>query len=148
MYGGNLQNMISQQIKFVIPGWMNEGLAEYLSDGWSTNSDMWIRDLAINGGDLPEIFYLNGYMAYRGGQSVWRFIADKWGEESFSEIFYQIKKLNNVNRGFEKGLGELVELQSVGGALVLPDTAGKSSDGNPRDAGLPRRSVEWRRVYR
>lgn len=109
IYGGNLQNMIAQQIKFMIPGWMNEGLAEYLSDGWSTNSDMWIRDLAINGGDLPEIYYMNGYMAYRGGQSVWRFIADKWGEESFSEIFYQIKKLNNVNKGFEKALGVDIE---------------------------------------
>ena len=31
---------------------MNEGLAEYLASGWDTNSDMWMRDLAINGGDL------------------------------------------------------------------------------------------------
>ncbi len=84
IYGGNLQNLISSRIKFMIPGWMNEGLAEYLSDGWSTNSDMWMRDLAINGGDLPDIYRLNGYLSYRGGQSVWRFIAQKWGEESFS----------------------------------------------------------------
>lgn len=105
MYGGSLQNLIANQVKFYIPNWMNEGLAEYLSDGWSTNSDMWMRDLAVNGGELPPIEWLTGYLAYRGGQSVWRFVTSKWGEESIAEIFYQIKKKNSVEKGVESALG-------------------------------------------
>ena len=97
IYGGSIQNLVSNQIKVQIPLWMNEGLAEYLSSKWNTNSDMWIRDLAINGDVLPKIEQLIGYMAYRGGQSVWRFITYKWGEESIEEIFRQIKKFDNVN---------------------------------------------------
>ncbi|NOZ09118.1 MAG: hypothetical protein GXO91_09650, partial [FCB group bacterium] len=142
IYGGNLQNLISSRIKFMIPGWMNEGLAEYLSDGWSTNSDMWMRDLAINGGELPDIYRLNGYLSYRGGQSVWRFIAQKWGEESFSEIFYQIKKNNSVEKGLEQALGvNLKELSKqwhkylkkeywpdVAGRDNLPDIADRLTD--------------------
>ena len=105
IYGGNLQSLINSQIKFTIPGWMNEGLAEYLSSGWDTNSDMWMRDLAINGGELPEIDRLTGYLAYRGGQSVWKFITEKWGEEAISEIFIQIGRQNHVDMGMEVALG-------------------------------------------
>ena len=105
VYGGNLRNMVSKAIKIRIPMWMNEGLAEYLASGWDTNSEMWIRDMAINGGELPDIKNLNGYMAYRGGQSVWNFITDKWGEESISEIIFQIKKSKNLETGIQRALG-------------------------------------------
>jgi len=105
VYGGNLRNMVASAVRIRIPMWMNEGLAEYLSNGWDTNSEMWIRDMAINGAELPDIKNLNGYMAYRGGQSVWNFITEKWGEESISEIIYQIKKSNNVETGIERALG-------------------------------------------
>ena len=111
VYGGNLQSVVTRQIKFAIPMWMNEGLAEYLASTWDTNSDMWIRDLAINGGELPPIEFLSGYMAYRGGQSVWKFVAEKWGEESIAEIFYQIKRTKNVRKGIKIALGiDLKEL--------------------------------------
>ncbi len=105
IYGGSLKNMLSSSVKARIPLWMNEGLAEYLSSGWDTNSEMWIRDMAINGGEFPPIPQLTGYMAYRGGQSVWNFITQKWGEESIAEILYQIKKTNNVEAGLKKALG-------------------------------------------
>jgi len=84
---------------------MNEGLAEYLSGEWNTASDMWIRDLTLNGGELPSFNQLGGYLAYRGGQSVWEFITGKWGEESIAEIFYQIKKKKSVENGVREALG-------------------------------------------
>ena len=105
IYEGNFQNLVSNRIKAYIPLWMNEGLAEYLSGEWDTNSDMWMRDLAINGEILPQIPQLVGYMAYRGGQSVWNFITEKWGEESIAEIFYQIKSNDNVEKGLKNTLG-------------------------------------------
>ena len=105
VYGGSLKNMVASSIKVQIPMWMNEGLAEYLSSGWDTNSEMWIRDLAINGGEFPQFRQLTGYMAYRGGQSVWNFITEKWGEESIAEIFYQLKKTNKIETGFKRALG-------------------------------------------
>ncbi len=105
VYGGNLRNMINNAVEVVIPMWMNEGLAEFLSSGWDANSEMWIRDLAINASELPDFSQLTGYMAYRGGQSVWNFITDKWGEESIAEIFYQIKKEGKLDLGVKKALG-------------------------------------------
>ena len=105
MYGGSLQNLITKQISYFIPLWMNEGLAEYLSGDWNTGSDMWIRDIVINYGQLPQFNQLNGYLAYRGGKSVWRFITKKWGEEAIAEIFFQIKKKKSVEAGVFEALG-------------------------------------------
>ena len=38
---------LKNSIKTRIPLWMNEGLAEYVSDEWSANSDMWIRESIV-----------------------------------------------------------------------------------------------------
>ena len=69
------------------------------------------KDLAINSKSLPDINSLNGYLAYRGGQSVWKFICEKWGEESIAEIFYSIKTKNDVNKGLEAAICiDIIEL--------------------------------------
>ena len=109
VYGGSLKGMISSQITVRIPMWMNEGLAEYIADKWSANSDMWIRDLVLNGNNLPHINQLNGYWAYRGGQSVWNFITEKWGEESISEIIKKIKETGNVENGLKSSISVNIE---------------------------------------
>ena len=109
VYGGNLKNMIAGQIKVRIPLWMNEGLAEYIAHKWDTNSDMWIRDMVINGNQLPHINQLNGYWAYRGGQSVWNFITEKWGEESIAEIIRQIKRKGTISKGLQASISIDIE---------------------------------------
>jgi len=109
VYGGSLKGMISSQITVRIPLWMNEGLAEYIADKWNTNSDMWIRDMVLNGNNLPHINQLNGYWAYRGGQSVWNFIVEKWGEESIAEIIKRIKETGNVSSGLKASIAVNVE---------------------------------------
>ena len=104
IYGGSLMNMVrSGNVR--IPLWMNEGLAEYLAEKWSVNSDMWMRDISINSEQFIDIPYLNGYLAYRGGQSVWKYITYKWGDECIAEIFNNIKKHGDTNKGIEYTLG-------------------------------------------
>ena len=104
VYGGNLKSMMANSIQVRIPLWMNEGLAEYIAEKWSSNSDMWIRDLVLNGNNLPHINQLTGYWAYRGGQSVWNFITEKWGEEAISEIIRQINQKGDVNLGVKSAI--------------------------------------------
>ena len=104
-YGGSIQSIISNNITLQIPLWMNEGLAEYFSlDGWDTNSDMFLRDATISE-YLPPINYLNGYFAYRGGQSVWWYIAEKYGREKISELLQKIRSTRSVEQGFKSSIG-------------------------------------------
>ncbi len=104
IYGGNVQSIVSGRIRYSIPLWMNEGLAEYLSGGWDANADMYMRDLALHG-DIPPVQQLSGLYAYHGGQSLWRFITSKYGEESIAEIFSRIKMNSNVEQGIKAAIG-------------------------------------------
>ena len=73
VYGGRMQNVVSSRTKIRVPIWSNEGLAEYLSSNWDTKADMVIRDIAVHE-RIPSVQELNYFMAYKGGQSLWRFI--------------------------------------------------------------------------
>ncbi|MCK4577786.1 MAG: PD40 domain-containing protein [Candidatus Marinimicrobia bacterium] len=104
IYGGNIQSVVNGSIRYSIPLWMNEGLAEYLSTDWNATADMYMRDLAING-EIPPIRQLGGLYAYHGGKSVWTFITSKYGEEVIAEIFSQIRSRGNVEKGLEAATG-------------------------------------------
>ncbi len=104
IYGGNIQSIISGRVRLNIPLWANEGLAEYLSSNWDTQADMILRDISINE-RMPSINELNYYFAYKGGQSVWRFIAEKYGREKVGEIFIAMKRRQDAEKGFRKALG-------------------------------------------
>lgn len=104
IYGGNVQSIISGRVRLSIPTWMNEGLAEYISMGWDTNADMILRDLAI-ANDIPTVKQLDRYMAYKGGQSVYRFLADKYGDQKIGEIWSNMKGHSSAEKGFEISIG-------------------------------------------
>ena len=110
LYGGTIQNIIAKGITLQLPTWYHEGMAEYLSSGWETNSDMFIRDAIINE-YLPDINRLSGYFAYRGGQSLFKYIADTYGEEKLSELLNNVRGKGNLNDGFKSSIGiDLEEL--------------------------------------
>src|SRR3989339_767192 len=109
-YGGSIQNIISNNISIRLPLWFNEGLAEYLSLGWDTNTDMFIRDAATSE-YLPDIENLDGYFAYRGGQAVFHYIAQKYGDEKIGELVNKIKGKANFENGLKSAIGlDLEEL--------------------------------------
>ena len=107
-YGGTIQSLISNKAPVQLPAWMNEGIAEYASLKWDNNSDMFIRDATVHN-YLPPIEYLGGYFAYRGGQSVWYYIANKYGEQKIAEIFSRIKSARSVDNGFRSTIGLTVK---------------------------------------
>lgn len=107
-YGGSIQSIISNNISLQLPLWFNEGLAEYEALGWDTHSDMFLSDATIQE-YLPEIEKLDGYFAYRGGQSVWYYIATKYGKEKIGEILSRVRGARSVDGGFRSAIGLNVE---------------------------------------
>ncbi|MEW6511350.1 MAG: BamA/TamA family outer membrane protein [Bacteroidota bacterium] len=103
-YGGSIQSIIANNIALQLPLWFNEGLAEYEALKWDTDSDMFLRDATVHE-YLPPINQLYGYFAYRGGQSLWWYIANKYGEQKVGEILNRIKSTRNVEAGFRGSIG-------------------------------------------
>ncbi|MEE8340480.1 MAG: hypothetical protein V3R52_00105, partial [Candidatus Neomarinimicrobiota bacterium] len=104
VYGGNVQSVVSGAQLLRLPLWVNEGIAEYLSSNWDTKADMVIRDMTVND-YIPSVRELEYYMAYKGGQSVWRFVAEKYGREKVGEIYIAMKKTQSSEKGWELALG-------------------------------------------
>jgi Tol biopolymer transport system component len=126
-YGGSIQSLISSRTPLILPLWFNEGISEYAALRWDTNSDMFIRDATIHN-YLPPIEYLSGYFAYRGGQSLWYYIANKYGEQKIAEILSRIRSARSVEQGFKATIGlSLEELserwQKEQKVLYWPDIA-------------------------
>ena len=104
VYGGSMQNVVSSRTKLRIPIWANEGLAEFLSSNWDTKADMVLRDISIHE-RIPTVKELNYFMAYKGGQSLWRFITGKYGREKIGEIFRSMKRAQNAEKGYQRAMG-------------------------------------------
>lgn len=99
-HGGTIQSSIRNQGYF-IPGWLNEGLCEYLSnDGMDTQTDVFMRDVAISE-DLPTLQRIRGYAQYRVGQTFYWYIADKYGKEKVADFINRLNIHKNLEVAFK-----------------------------------------------
>lgn len=108
LYGGTVQNIIAKNITLQLPLWYHEGMAEFLTSGWETNSDMFIRDAIINT-YLPDIKGLYGYFAYRGGQALFYYISKTYGRKKIGEILNKTKGLGSLEAGLKSSIGLTIE---------------------------------------
>lgn len=106
-YGGGVQSRLSGNA-LQIPLWFNEGLAEYSASGYDTETGLYIRDGIVND-YLPPIPRLGGFLAYRGGQSVWNFIVEEYGRNKITEIMQTLKSQRNIDATFRRTLGLSIE---------------------------------------
>ena len=103
LYGGSVQSLISGQV-VPVPLWFAEGLSEYFSLRWDTRIDMVVRDAIITG-YMPPILYLDYYLAYQGGASVFRYIAERYGHKKVAEILHKIKGSFQFEGAIQSALG-------------------------------------------
>ncbi len=108
LYGGTIQNILTKGITIQLPLWYHEGMAEYLSSGWETNSDQFVRNAIINE-FMPDINQLGGYFAYRGGQALFKYIADTYGEQKIGELLAKVQGVGGVEGGLKATIGLSIE---------------------------------------
>ncbi len=104
-YGGSVGAAFSGMSRLRQPLWFAEGLAEYESLGWDAETAMYVRD-AIIYNYLPPIPQLSGYLVYKGGQSLYNFIEDRYGREKIKEILWKVNTTRSVEKGFREALNQ------------------------------------------
>jgi hypothetical protein len=103
------ESVLQGVIRFPLPLWFVEGTSEYTSrGGWDREANMFMADAVVSG-YLPDIPWMGGFLAYKGGQSVFCYIEDEFGRERFGELMHRVRSLRSVERGFEATLGFGVE---------------------------------------
>ncbi len=92
-----------------VPLWFMEGLAEYLSTKWDVEADMFLMDQVINGSVPLPGYELDGYMAYKGGQSFLFFLAQSRGDSTFLQLLREFKQTKSIDNCFKKVYGKSAE---------------------------------------
>lgn len=101
LYGGSFQTAVQAGQNVDLPLFMNEGLAEYLSlGGQDTQNDMYIRDMALSE-NLKGLEYMTDYLAYRGGQTFYWYVAEKYGEDKIGELLQKIRVGYSLDKAFQ-----------------------------------------------
>ena len=78
-----------------IPLWFEEGLAEYWSEGWSSEAEMIIRDGVLYNKivPLPQMYLISGtYTMYKEGQAILKYISERYGEEKILQLMDNVWK--------------------------------------------------------
>ena len=105
VYGGLLESIFTRQYLFQLPLWFIEGIPEYESAGWDSEAEMVMRDAAIHGYYFPLYYDVYGYLAYKQGQSVIKFIADKYGPEKIPDILKSVAITRNIDAALINTIG-------------------------------------------
>ena len=92
-----------------VPLWFVEGLAEYWSEGWSSEAEMVIRDGVLNNTLVPieRMSLIWGtYLMYKEGQAVLKYIAETYGEEKILRILQNVWKASTFSEVMRITLGK------------------------------------------
>jgi Tol biopolymer transport system component len=73
-----------------LPGWVVEGMAEYLSLGRENElTAMWMRDAVLRN-RFPTIKQLTNdprFFPYRYGQALWAYVGGRWGDRAVIDVY-------------------------------------------------------------
>lgn len=105
LYGGLLESIFARQNVLALPLWFLEGLAEYVSEFWDAEAEMVMRDAAIHGYYFALYQNVQGYLAYKQGQSVIRYVAHKYGREKLTDILQNVNTSRSLDKALEASIG-------------------------------------------
>ena len=106
-YKPRLASLLSISEEFQIPLWVAEGFSEFASGNAELGNEIFMRDLVINN-RLLAIDQLNdyyGYLAYREGEAIFRYIEERYGRKKVFQFLHQLKAEQNVGQAFDKTFG-------------------------------------------
>jgi hypothetical protein len=103
LYGASVADAFQSNLVNDFPEWYINGAALYLAKGWSREMDDFMRQY-IKENDHPKILNLTGIDASLVGQSIWNYIAEKYGRRYVSSIL----NLSRINRNEENSIANTI----------------------------------------
>jgi Tol biopolymer transport system component len=104
MFGGSLKDMFQSAVLLNLPEWFIAGAALYVAKGWSLEMDDYAREL-VNTKSAKKFDRLSGHDAALAGQSLWNFIAHKYGKSNISNILNYTRIIRNEEKSIAITLG-------------------------------------------
>ncbi|MDJ1480553.1 hypothetical protein QNI16_08660 [Cytophagaceae bacterium YF14B1] len=104
MFGGSLKDMVQSSYLLSLPEWFVSGAAAYVAEGWGAEMDDFVRDMIVHK-NLKRPSTLTGDDAMLVGQSIWNYIAERYGKSNISNILNLTRIIRNEESSIVSTLG-------------------------------------------
>ena len=104
MFGGSLAEIFQNSYLLTLPEWFIHGAAKYLAYGWSAEMDDYIRDY-LGRRKITRLIKVQNEDAGIVGQSIWNFIAVRYGRSNISNILNLTRIIRNEENSIASTLG-------------------------------------------
>lgn len=104
MFGGSLTDMFQSAYLLTLPEWFIQGAARYIAQGWSIEMDDFMREIFYEKRNVKLTKFTDEEAAIVG-QSVWNFIAARYGRSSISNILNLTRIIRNEESSIVNTLG-------------------------------------------
>ncbi len=81
-----------------VPLWVDEGMADYMTDVWRPLDMMAVRDVSVSD-NVPSMTNFQGYgdfanarVVYNLGHAAFEFIEDRWGQEGVRQFLFGLRR--------------------------------------------------------
>lgn len=98
-YGTSVGSQVKNTTLFNLPEWYRNGLVSYLSEEWNTEIDNRVKD-GILSGRYKRLNNLVGEDALYAGHMLWKYVADKYGQQALTDIVSMTQISRSVDNGF------------------------------------------------
>ena len=107
MYGGSLAEIFQNSYLLTLPDWFIEGAARYMAFGWTREMDDYVRDY-MSRKKIRKLKRIDSESAAIVGQSIWNYIAVKYGESNISNILNLTRIIRKEENSIANTLGGLL----------------------------------------
>jgi hypothetical protein len=104
LYGGSIKESLQNSLLLSVPDWFMNGITTYISEGWSTEMDSYMRDAIMNK-SLKRPSLTSGRESALVGQSIWNFVAEKYGKDNISNILNLTRIIRNEQTSISSTIG-------------------------------------------
>lgn len=104
MFGGSLKDMFQSAVLLNLPEWFISGASLYVAKGWTIEMDDYVRKL-VDTKRAKKFNRLTGKDAGLAGQSLWNYIAHKYGRSNISNILNYTRIIRNEEKSISITLG-------------------------------------------
>jgi Tol biopolymer transport system component len=104
MFGGSLKDMLQSSLLLSLPDWFMSGASAYVASGWSLEMDDYMRDAFLNK-NVKKPSAITGERATLVGQSIWNYIAERYGKSNISNILNLTRIIRNEETSIASTLG-------------------------------------------
>jgi hypothetical protein len=104
LYGGNLKDALQSSLLLTLPDWFMSGIAAYIAEGWTPELSDYMRDLSLKR-PIKKPALLTGEDATLVGQSIWNFIAERYGRDNISNILNLTRIIRTEQTSIASTLG-------------------------------------------